>query len=245
MLLEIWENLGQEYKEAPQIAINRIHGILDMYIIEKRAKIMNLLDTDRNFDIEISWDDWNLKIKLLHKNNKTQFIINDLLPKWYRIISSDTFKVNYDTKVIHINTSQKNYRWFLLTILHEIWHSLENPPDLIETVKLYFKVIFNWLIGKVDFDFEEKIIKSERFAWSYSLKMAKKLEKIWFNLISSFNSKKDLIEYVWLFLETYELGLFLNILHENKWNITKLKERLKHRPSYAKKSKNRFNWIIN
>ncbi len=217
--------------------------IKDIYkeLLVNITKVTNILE-DRNYTLDIQEDSkWNIDI-VLKINWKTISLREKYLPKWYRFISWDTFTtrsslfsdienklnlndrkekdytVTFDKKVI-------NKKYFLLRLLHELWHAndLESNKKLrnalrekdIALLQWFFKKYFLSIIYKTSKFIKrndllpnwylEKLanIRSEieRKAWSWALKEARKLEKIGINILDNWYK-----EFVQNSLFTYKLS---------------------------------------
>lgn len=223
--------------------------------------IVGIEDSHRNFDIKVSENWKNISIVLIHKETKQEFDLSTLFPNsWYKFVVSDVDCYFNGSFTVWVNLNNINLRWFILWILHEIWHShqvLESKPKMFLKMALvafsYSKlwVFFQKQLEKLKVTTEEDVLdeayiqsKKERNAWAYALVQARKLEKMWWNVFGSFSSKQEVFNQIWWHLESYDECLFYDML-DTFWEITpenthELSNALTQRPLFNKKTKNLY-----
>ena len=224
-----------------------------------RDKIVNVQQTQRNFDILIENEKWHINIVLKRIDDGSEFDLSSLFPNdWYRFIPSEVDCYFNNSFIVWVNLNNLELRGFILWILHEIGHSYQQNQSRITMLFKMWLVSFAYsklwifvqkMLQNYTYEVEEDILLdaqkssyNERNAWAFALVQARKLEKLWFNVLSNFNNVKEISEHIGWSLATYDECLFYDML-DTFWDITpenihELQDALKKRPLFNKKTKN-------
>lgn len=251
-LKTMWEKVIRIWELTSQIAIRILdsdteneHIADDIIILLENTKtewkdsIVKVQQFNRNFEIIKTYKDETLTIYLQSKNNDDCITLNDLLPLGFNFKQSNKeFSCKHGIKTIKFIGHDKPLRGYLLDLLHEIGHSHQNIPPYIYSKE-------NLWGGLVEIDVihqAEVASLRERNAWAFALVQARKLEKMWFNVLSSFDNIGEISEYIGWNLASYDECLFYDML-DTFWEITPenihlLQKALNERPLFNKKTKN-------
>lgn len=224
-----------------------------------RDKIVNVQQTQRNFDVMVVNENGKIDIILKSMDDGLEFDLNSLFPSgWYKFIPSQVDCYFNNSFTVWVNLNNQELRGFILGLLHEIWHThqkkFSKTQMFIHMMKKMFVYTHLWVFYEnitqrirwtTEIDIIEEAEKSslnERNAWAYALVQARKLEKMWFNVFDGFQSVQEISNQIGQHLATYDECLFYDML-DTFWDITpenihELQDALKKRPLFNKKTKN-------
>lgn len=264
-VVKVWELTSQialrmlESDESNDHIADDIVLLLEKASQESREKIVNIPQTKRNFDIMIVNKNGKIDIILKKIDDGLEFDLSSLFPNnWYKFIPSQVDCYFNHSFTVWVNLDNEELRGFILGILHEIGHTHQSSPSKIFMLSkmllvslAYSKmwVFVQKMLQNYTYEVEEDILldaqKSsykERNAWAYALVQARKLEKLWFHVLSNFETPSEVSEFIGWNLATYDECLFYDML-DTFWDITpenihELQEALLERPLFNKKTKN-------
>lgn len=182
------------------------------------------LDSEELTDIELESEagvfrireneEREVTVELENKEGK-KFVLNDLLPEGWNIVSHYRTAVDYPQKELLISRTeieQEGWKYFL-SLLHEMGHifEFENSDISDENNPIRKRELF-WMqegVGTITpegkQEFERIMSKSERDAWAYALREFRKIvEELGIDMEKTFGSSKSLRGYVHEFLLEYK-----------------------------------------
>ncbi len=215
-------------------------GKLENYLEKTREKIIGPREIEFEngvkFVTKISDDVPELKFI---KNNEDVLDLISLAPKDTKVVFDIANKWQAKVKLKEINVGEFKDVDYILSFLHEAGH-LHNVGDseiASDVMRKYAKESFedkNNAYPKsrlIAMEEERKaVIKSERNAWAYALRQARKIEReLEINIFEKIGKAEDIRKYVNKFLETYEQG-YVDVLYDlyiyNKKQMEELFEEL-------------------
>lgn len=252
--LKIYGTLDATEKVADDIIL-----LLEKSRSESHDKIVNIKQSERNFYVLIENENGNINIILKRVDDGCEFNLSSLFPNnWYKFIPSQVDCYFNYSFTVWVNLDNIELRGFILWILHEIWHTFQHSQSKIFMLLKMWLVTFTYsqigiflqkMLQNYKYKIEEDVLldaeKSsckEKNAWAFALIQARKLEKMWFNVLSNFENVREISEYIGWYLATYDECLFYDMV-DTFWDITpeniwELQKALSERPLFNKKTKN-------
>jgi len=229
-------------------------------LMELSQQMEFIIPLERNFSLQAEYKQESWDLTLIH-DQTPPLSLGQFLPPWVTFEVGERFAYLTKEKKVIFPLEKLPYRFFLLSLFHEIGHSHQTFKTISRVKRLRYGIEMALRLRKLRAQLEatwqsldshsllEKIPDpdwlilyysnrskdQERDAWRYALKQMRQLQQKGFEVFAWFEGKTLINDFLKLCLYSHELGYYLQLLLQNSKNIHKFSPFMKSHEYFRQK----------